>query len=441
LGQFWYYDVSAALDAGDIAKARAVITAKSAEGAFDPNDMMDHMFRLAVAAADKNEAWLEEAEACLARTAGTWTPGGVSDEVAVVSHHLAGVARLPDVVRARAHFAAALRIAPDFAPTLVEVAILDSGRSRDGVFNSLGVTLPRTAWRYRLAASEMGLPSAPAGSGAKSTAICIRGLATPATPAVVRLMGALNPGVKIIVATWDHTPAAILEEIARSCELITESEPPKAGSQNKNRQIKLAIASLSAAARAGYNYVLLTRTDLALFRPGLAAALAELHRRFPIPANYLTGRLIVPDIFTRKYMPYRPSDLMTFGYLEDVWRYWNVPFDLTDAEIETEQYLCDRTAKEILRRSGLEMRMVDAYRNYRSLLRDYFIVRDFSWYEGVWLKYPHMRDGKLERVVFDCVSQADWERLHGAEDLGYVDAMGKLPNGALVDAVMGIAKW
>ena len=303
------------------------------------------------------------------------------------------------------------------------------------------MALPRNDWRYRLAASQVGLPAGAAGPQVKSTAICIRGLATPATPAVVRLIRALNPGAQLFVATWDHTPAPILDAIAQSAELIVESEPPKAGSQNKNRQIKLAVASLAAAARAGCNYALLTRTDIALFRPGLAAALAELHRRYPIRANYLTGRLIVPDIFTRKYMPYRPSDLMTFGYLEDVWRYWNVSFDLSDAEIETEQYLCDRTAKEILRVSGLEMRDVDAYRGYRSLLRDYFIVRDFSWYEGVWLKYPHIRDGKLERVVFDCVSQADWERLHGAEDLGYVDAMGTLPNGAFVDAVMGMAKW
>ena len=46
-------------------------------------------------------------------------------------------------------------------------------------------------------------------------------------------------------------------------------------------------------------------------------------------------------------------------------------------------------------------------------LRDYFIVRDFPWYEGWWLKRGHVLRSAIEDADYSSlVTQAIWDSLY-----------------------------
>lgn len=101
----------------------------------------------------------------------------------------------------------------------------------------------------------------------------------------------------------------------------------------------------------------------------------------------LLGRLIAPDIFTRRYMPFHISDILSFGALPDLALQWG--------------------------RFG-----------------------------GLWMKHPKFRNGAELKLRDACVSQGDWERLYFAEDAGgHLDLLGSLPHGVMLQSALDISKY
>ena len=80
--------------------------------------------------------------------------------------------------------------------------------------------------------------------------------------------------------------------------------------------------------------------------------------------------------------------------------------------------------------------------NYRPFLRDYFIIRDFDWFGGFWLKHPDFRNGDHLKLRDSCVSQSDWERLYFApEPAAHLDLMGSLSHGVMLQSALDIWKY
>lgn len=403
---------------------------------FDQDNPMDHALRLVVALHDDNREWLAEAEASLARNRLRWAAGSIQHEATVAAHHLCGVMRLGEPAVAAAHFAAALELAPDFMPARVELGVLQGGHDRDALFSCLGVTPGRQDRRYTIAAAQMGATLARAGPDSAPAAICIRGLCTPETPALIRLYLALNPEARIFVATWEATPPEIVQGLRQSAEVILVGDTDNPGVQNRNRQLLLARAVLGAAQREGFSYALLTRTDIALFQPNILSSLLSLHRTFPVRPGRLLGRLIAPDIFTRRFMPFHISDILSFGTLPDLMLQWGAPFAASTENIATEQYL----HWQLYGALDLPPAQPDLT-SYRPYLRDYFIIRDFDWFGGLWLKHPKFRNGHALKLRDSCVSQADWERLYFAQDTAHLDVLGSLPHGVMLQSALDISKY
>lgn len=439
--RYWHFKVAEAYAADDIDFELArnyCVEAAPLPFLFDQDNPQDHALRLVVAQHDGEREWLAEAEASLGRNRGRWERGTIQHEAAVAAHHLCGVMRLGEPALAAGHFAAALELAPDFLPARVELETLRGGHDRAALFSSLGMTPRRRDWAYAVAAAQLGATLGRDGPGQRAAAICIRGLCTPQTPALVRLYRALNPQARIFVATWEATPPEILEGLRLSAEVILAADTDNPGVQNRNRQILLARAVLAAARREGFSYALLTRTDIALFQPDVLSSLINLHRAFPVKPGRLLGRLIAPDIFTRRFMPFHVSDILSFGTLPDLELQWAAPLAEADENIATEQYLHWRLYNAL----GLPPAEPDLV-SYRPFLRDYFIIRDFDWFGGLWVKHPTFRNGAALKLRDSCVSQADWERLHFAHDPAqHLDLLGAdLSHGVMLQSALDISKY
>ena len=438
--RYWHFKVAELYAADDIdfeAARNYCLESAPIAFLFDQDNPQDHALRLVVARHDDNRDWLAEAEASLARNRHRWEAGTIQREATVAAHHLCGLMRLGEPALAAAHFAAALELAPDFLPARLEMEMLRAGRDRDALFASLGVTPRRQDWSYMVAAAQLGATLGRAGPGHAAAAICIRGLCTPETPAVIRLYRALNPQARIFLATWETTPPEILADLRQSAEVILVGDIDNPGIQNRNRQILLARAVLEAAQRARFSYALLTRTDIALFQPDVLSSLLSLHRAFPVKTGRLLGRLIAPDIFTRRFMPFHISDILSFGAMPDLMLQWGAPFAEATENIATEQYLHWRLYGEL----GLSPDEPNLT-TYRPVLRDYFIIRDFDWFGGLWLKHPKFRNGADLKLRDSCVSQNDWERLYFAQDsTAHLDLLGALPHGVMLQSALDISKY
>jgi hypothetical protein len=434
----WVYELAGALEAGDMDQARQICIRVSTQApvTFNQDGPFDHAMRLVVAKADNNLIWLEEAEAFLAASAGRWKADTEVHESVVTAYYLAGVMRLPDPRRAMAHFESALSMAPDFLPAKIELEILRSGRDRGRIFGALGVEAPRTPWAYKLAASELGMaPHAPIPAPPQG-AICLRGLCTEHTPALVKLYRWLNPTTPIFVATWRDTPREILQAISENAHVALAPEPEIAGSQNKNRQIVLARAALLTAKFANISHALLVRTDMALFRAEIISNLESTYRSFPSPPSASSGRLIVSDIFTRKFLWFHISDLLAYGALPDLIRHWSAPFEAKGIHNNTEQYLGNHLY------NSLGINYDDSItESYYKFVRDYFIIRDLSWFDGCWLKRPELRTAATQAFGDACISQLDWERLYHAPPSRALDAMSVGEGGVVIQAALGISRF
>ena len=439
--RYWHFKVAEAYAADEVdfdAARRYCVDAAPVPFLFDQDNPQDHALRLVVAQHDDNREWLAEAEASLIRNRGRWTRGTTQHEATVAAHHLCGLMRLGEPNLAAGHFAAALELAPDFLPACVELEALRAGHDRAALFAALGVTPRRRDWAYAVAASQLGATLGRDGPGREAAAICIRGLCTRETPALVRLYRSLNPQARIFVATWEATPSEIVNGLRQSAEVILVGDTDNPGVQNRNRQILLARAVLGAARREGFSYALLTRTDIALFQPDVLSSLLNLHQAFPLKPGRLLGRLVAPDIFTRRFMPFHVSDILSFGTLPDLELQWGAPLADAQDNIATEQYLHWRLYNTL----GLRPQEPDL-ETYRRFLRDYFIIRDFDWFGGLWLKHPLFRNGAHLKLRDSCVSQADWERLYYADDPGgHLDLLGaSLSHGVMLQSALNIAKY
>lgn len=330
-----------------------------------------------------------------------------------------GLAFLPDHDAATEWLDRALAAVPGLFPATIEREIIRRDLNRDRLFAALGDALPHHAWQYEVAASELGLPTfvtTRPGLDTPAAAVGIRGRCDEHTPALMRLYRRAIGQAPLLICTWDHTPRDILAALSDICDevvLIPDVDEP--GFQNRARQICLAQALLDACASRA-DLTLMTRTDIALFRPHLLDGLTTLWQQYPIEDDRLAGRIIVPDLFTRRYMSDHPSDLIMFGATRDLQTYWAAsPTGQTQYFSFAEQYLSRKFRETLGIHSDQHDLQPDQYLKY---LRDYFIVRDFTWFEAWWIK----RVWELQKAVTFSdysvlVTQSVWESLYyGSRD-------------------------
>ena len=115
------------------------------------------------------------------------------------------------------------------------------------------------------------------------------------------------------------------------------------------------------------------------------------------------ARLIIPQTYTRKYLPFSPSDLIMCGTTDVMQAYWNVALDprrfnishgcktnslaqISKAMLSTECYLGVRYARKLCPNVAIDLR--DSWKFFQK----HFIVVDNSWFKLFWVKNPNIPD-------------------------------------------------
>lgn len=265
--------------------------------------------------------------------------------------------------------------------------------------------------------------------GPKSTrAIVVQG---PIVPDITRyalsVISAQHPRDRIVLSTWKNTPPELLADVSRFVDDIVLSRMPKmTGIQNRNCQIVSTRAGLKRAKAAGAKVALKTRTDAVHLAGDLfdkAERLNDAYSTTRAQRFGRRGRIIVPQSFTRTYVPYHASDLMMLGAIEDLLAFWSAPLDLRPG-LPRDFYPGTCSLREI----ALDGRAPESYlgvhycqrigrpvrgtvRDSWAYYRDLFAVVDNDWFGLLWLKNVSMPEARLQDGPRQLVDHAFWKRL------------------------------
>ena len=210
------------------------------------------------------------------------------------------------------------------------------------------------------------------------------------------------PGAALILSTWANEDPAVIAEAREMGAEVVLSEPLASGEPgNINRQIITSRAGIARARAMGRTYVLKSRPDQRMYNPRLLSFLSDMLVCFPVAPGTARGRIIGTSSYVGRKKLYLFTDLLIFGYLEDMENYFNPPL-VQDPKIRlpfleprrpfsTEAYLCWQYTMKI----GYPTATTED--EYNSMLARHFCVVDDSSLDWFWHKYHkhHFKERRL----------------------------------------------
>lgn len=208
------------------------------------------------------------------------------------------------------------------------------------------------------------------------------------------------PEVTIVLSTWEDEEKNYLEKIKKlGCEILLNKKPEINGFGNNNLQIISTQKGLKFFKKLGIEYVLKTRTDQRIYDLRFLEFFENLLNRFPIGESILNQnkRIITLNIGTCIDIPFLISDMLQYGFIDDIWNMWNIP--LQDKNYIPSKVLKNATPLEIFKSEGSELyivfnflkninaRLDFSYENHINILKERFIIVDKSMINLYWFKY------------------------------------------------------
>ena len=232
------------------------------------------------------------------------------------------------------------------------------------------------------------------------------------------------PSAELIISTWLTEDRMCLKNLAAlGVYLVKSDKIDHHGRDNLNLQIISTRAGIRKARELGCKYVLKTRTDQRFYATNILQYLFDILKTFPVVKDApLKSRLIACSFNTFKYRWYGISDMFLFGHIEDVEKYWNIPFD-NAAPVEwsncknnyevferhrSETYIAQRFLEKI----GWELKnsLADSYKLYAEL----FVFIDRDSLQMFWPKYSNksLRWNFFDTNPMEEIKFADWLNLY-----------------------------
>ena len=154
-------------------------------------------------------------------------------------------------------------------------------------------------------------------SPSSENGILVQGPVYPGiTKLILKYYAHTFPRDHIILSTWSDTQRALIEEVIPYVDHCVESEPPSHGGvQNRNYQIVSTQKGIVKARELGVSQILKTRTDIVIMESKVFSNASNLRKIYADTGREESDdhRLIVPQTYTRKFLPYSPSDLIICG--------------------------------------------------------------------------------------------------------------------------------
>ena len=134
----------------------------------------------------------------------------------------------------------------------------------------------------------------------------------------------------IILSTWDDESSLNIDRIkSLGIEVILNKKPDYAGIANINFHIVSTSSGVTRAFDEEHNYVLKTRTDQRIHSPLAIDMCFSALDTFPLSKKNLLQkeRVIAFNLNTFMYRPFSISDMIIFGNIHDMKKYWCVDQD------------------------------------------------------------------------------------------------------------------
>ncbi|MCX8130430.1 MAG: WavE lipopolysaccharide synthesis family protein [Clostridia bacterium] len=254
--------------------------------------------------------------------------------------------------------------------------------------------------------------------------ILIQGPVYPVTVSIIKHFCNLYGSNSVIVSTWKDSEPCFLEAINTLTEnLVLNTLPEFPGKANRNAQIASTISGIKKAKEIGMEYLAKIRSDLLIedkYFMQKCHSLLETYSDGQYKDFKLRKRLIVPNIYTRKYLFYHPSDWFMFGHIDDLYTYWDLPMDLRKLNFTIrglaedasktacfpEIYFC----KEFCKKIGWNT--TDTFEDSLSLFKNIFIVFDHQFFRFNFAKGPILEKYYGSMECYEVLNFSYWLGLY-----------------------------
>ncbi len=134
----------------------------------------------------------------------------------------------------------------------------------------------------------------------------------------------------IIVSTWSDETTIALEKIKKlnlKIKLLISDKPDNPGIKNINLQIVSTKNAVLWAKKNKIKYLIKTRTDQRVYGTNTYKFFLSILKLFPTKSKKQKNRLIAISLNSFKKRLYGVSDMLMFGCIEDMIKYWTPLLD------------------------------------------------------------------------------------------------------------------
>jgi hypothetical protein len=236
----------------------------------------------------------------------------------------------------------------------------------------------------------------------------------------LKLYKKLYPNIIIVLSTWKGLDKKVLREIGQIKDVyfILSDMPENKGINNINLQIKSTTEGVEFLERKGCKYVLKTRTDQRLeTKNDFINLFLNFQQIFPFLGTNLQKRLIISSLNTLKKRYYGISDMLMFGTMEDMKKYWCVGYEnkspnKVNEENEDRFFIRQGTSEGYLVMNFMQkINYIPIWTelDHRKFIAKYFAIIDYQQVNHFWFKYNWwIRTIETDSLENNIISFSDW---------------------------------
>ena len=244
----------------------------------------------------------------------------------------------------------------------------------------------------------------------------------------IKIYKKIFPNILIILSSWENDDTKDFKKLnSKNFHIIKSKQPLTSGELNINYQIKSVVAGLKFLNRfRNIKYVLKTRTDCRIYNPNSFLYLKDMINNFPIKKNnFLEKRILFSSVATCKFRVYGATDIVQFGTLRDLTKYWKVPYYedgllnlvnknknpiIKGTPVISEIYLF----AHFIYRNNIKLNW--SLKHWWSLLRSYFLVFDSHTLDFFWNKYEKNIEMRFHTTYSETLARSlnfnDWLKIY-----------------------------
>lgn len=146
------------------------------------------------------------------------------------------------------------------------------------------------------------------------------------TAETFKIYRSIYPNAPIVVSTWKNEATnTFRQECRKNSVVLLENEPPNfPGPWNINMQLESSLQGVKfVRENTNAKFVLKCRTDQRINKSDFLTYFRNLILTFPPLGDKLHGRILLLE--ASKWLPFRTTDFLSFGYVEDIFKLYDIP--------------------------------------------------------------------------------------------------------------------